>query len=96
MSTAFAYLHHTLVVFLSKFCPTVPTPLYFVKKVKSDRPIDLSLLVETAKLEFATPCMSSKYSNQLSYASIVMFIIPATLTFGKQITNKNPCDFSQG
>ena len=27
-------------------------------------------LVETAELESATPCMSSKYSNQLSYASV--------------------------
>ena len=27
-------------------------------------------VVETAELESATPCMSSKYSNQLSYASV--------------------------
>ena len=30
----------------------------------------LFVLVETAELESATPCMSSKYSNQLSYASV--------------------------
>ena len=30
----------------------------------------LFFMVETAELESATPCMSSKYSNQLSYASI--------------------------
>ena len=28
-----------------------------------------SVLVETAGLEPVTPCMSSRYSNQLSYAS---------------------------
>ena len=27
------------------------------------------VLVETTRLELVTPCMSSKYSNQLSYAS---------------------------
>ena len=29
------------------------------------------VLVETTRLELVTPCMSSKYSNQLSYASEV-------------------------
>ena len=28
-------------------------------------------LVETTGLEPVTPCMSSKYSNQLSYASVI-------------------------
>ncbi len=27
-------------------------------------------LVETTRFELVTPCMSSKYSNQLSYASV--------------------------
>ena len=31
-------------------------------------------MVETAELESATPCMSSKYSNQLSYASITLLL----------------------
>ena len=30
----------------------------------------LFVLVETTGIEPVTPCMSSKYSNQLSYASI--------------------------
>ena len=29
-------------------------------------------VVETTGIEPVTPCMSSKYSNQLSYASIVL------------------------
>ena len=36
---------------------------------KKDRLCDLFLLVETTGIEPVTPCMSSKYSNQLSYAS---------------------------
>ncbi len=32
-------------------------------------------MVETAELESATPCMSSKYSNQLSYASVFCFAL---------------------
>ena len=31
-------------------------------------------MVETAELESATPCMSSKYSNQLSYASVTIVL----------------------
>ena len=30
-------------------------------------------LVETSGLEPLTPCMSSKYSNQLSYASVLIY-----------------------
>ena len=32
------------------------------------------LMVETTGLEPVTPCMSSKYSNQLSYASKVLLL----------------------
>ena len=35
-------------------------------------------MVETAELESATPCMSSKYSNQLSYASITLLLYHIT------------------
>ena len=31
---------------------------------------DISLIMETTGIEPVTPCMSSKYSNQLSYASV--------------------------
>ena len=34
------------------------------------KPRFLVVLVETTGIEPVTPCMSSKYSNQLSYASI--------------------------
>lgn len=30
-------------------------------------------MVETTRLELVTPCMSSKYSNQLSYASELFY-----------------------
>ena len=33
------------------------------------------VLVETTRLELVTPCMSSKYSNQLSYASVSLLTI---------------------
>ena len=33
------------------------------------------VLVETTRLELVTPCMSSKYSNQLSYASVSLLAI---------------------
>ena len=44
----------------------------FIYTIKNKREINslLFFMVETAELESATPCMSSKYSNQLSYASI--------------------------
>ena len=42
---------------------------------KTDKLKLVCFLVETAELESATPCMSSKYSNQLSYASVFAFDI---------------------
>ena len=39
------------------------------KKSRRMNPL-LFFLVETVELESTTPCMSSKYSNQLSYASV--------------------------
>ena len=41
----------------------------FMKKKSTVLHTMLFLLVETSGLEPLTPCMSSKYSNQLSYAS---------------------------
>ena len=38
-------------------------------------------LVETTRLELVTPCMSSKYSDQLSYASKAVFIIHELIYF---------------
>ena len=32
--------------------------------------MQMRFLVETTRFELVTPCMSSKYSNQLSYASV--------------------------
>lgn len=31
----------------------------------------ITYMVETTGIEPVTPCMSSKYSNQLSYASVI-------------------------
>ena len=47
------------------------------EKKKALKPNDFKTfkVVETAELESATPCMSSKYSNQLSYASVFAFDI---------------------
>ena len=42
-----------------------------VKNKKSTAVGAFLFLVETSGLEPLTPCMSSKYSNQLSYASVV-------------------------
>ena len=39
------------------------------RKVLKSHDLKTFLLVETSGLEPLTPCMSSKYSNQLSYAS---------------------------
>ena len=44
-----------------------------------------TFLVETDGFEPSTPCMSSKYSNQLSYASV-----PGLLYYKR---NKNAIDF---
>ena len=44
-------------------------PLIHQKEKQRHKPL-FFFLVETAELESATPCMSSKYSNQLSYASV--------------------------
>ena len=45
--------------------------VYGVSQQKEREGLTLSFfLVETVELESTTPCMSSKYSNQLSYASI--------------------------
>ena len=44
-------------------------PRYSSKQKKRDKP-SFFVLVETVELESTTPCMSSKYSNQLSYASV--------------------------
>ena len=33
------------------------------------------ILLETTGIEPVTPCMSSKYSNQLSYASVLRVIV---------------------
>ena len=45
------------------------------KQQKTKTPPDLGgvLLVETTGLEPVTSCMSSKYSNQLSYASVPVY-----------------------
>ena len=42
------------------------------KRKKALKPNDFKTfkVVETVELESTTPCMSSKYSNQLSYASV--------------------------
>ena len=42
----------------------------FSKNKRGGRCLPLLFLVETAGFEPATPCMSSKYSNHLSYASV--------------------------
>ena len=52
------------------------------KNKERDKP-SLSFLVETVELESTTPCMSSKYSNQLSYASICRYYYIIILTFVK-------------
>ena len=43
-----------------------------IQKQKSTTMGAFFVLVETSGLEPLTPCMSSKYSNQLSYASVFM------------------------
>ena len=47
-----------------------------------------SVLVETTGLEPVTPCMSSKYSNQLSYASVTGYIIHAKCEFVNRLDEK--------
>ncbi len=47
----------------------------------------LGLLVETTGIEPVTPCMSSKYSNQLSYASV---FFTTRLLYHKQKQNASP------
>ena len=43
------------------------------RKSKQNRVRFCLLMVETTRLELVTPCMSSKYSNQLSYASELFY-----------------------
>ena len=45
------------------------SPLKIEEKEKTAPSTEGTVLVETTGLEPVTPCMSSKYSNQLSYAS---------------------------
>ena len=63
----------------------IPLLSQWIKKSKSE---DLDFLVETSGLEPPTPCMSSKYSNQLSYASIYFIIfLPRTDDCSKASAN---------
>ena len=51
-------------------CPLIAYQSFGLDK-KLSNPIGLlNFLVETTGIEPVTPCMSSKYSNQLSYASV--------------------------
>ncbi len=43
--------------------------------IKNTRSAERVFLVETGGLEPLTPCMSSKYSNQLSYASVLALLL---------------------
>ena len=43
------------------------------RKSKQNRVRFCLPVVETTRLELVTPCMSSKYSNQLSYASELFY-----------------------
>ncbi len=68
--------NHSIVVRSLAYRCTLPIigsgslPLVEHKKQNPNRlGSDLRVLVETSGLEPLTPCMSSKYSNQLSYAS---------------------------
>ena len=63
---------------MSDFVGEIHRYYVFSKIKKRGKPLFL-ILVETVELESTTPCMSSKYSNQLSYASVVLLrliIIP--------------------
>ncbi len=70
-----------------------------LKALKSN-PQELNVLgdlVETTGLEPVTPCMSSKYSNQLSYASDSVITIPHIYKYCKafyKIILQDMCRFT--
>ena len=66
---------HDCVVMICQACGLVK------QKENFCLPKVLFLLVETVEFESTTPCMSSMYSNQLSYASVTAYIISHLFLF---------------